>query len=322
MNKIIRLAAVQMEHIAGDKDANFEKISRFVKEAAKSNVDIIAFPECCITGYWFLRKLSKDEITELAEPIPDGPSVKVLMNFAKEYNITVGAGFIENAKDGRLYNAYVAAMPDGTIRVHRKLHCFISEFMDSGSEYTVFDTPCGCKVGILTCYDNNIVENVRITALKGAQVLLAPHQTGGCNSPDPNTMGLVDRVLWDDRKNSPKALEKEFYGPKGRGWLMRWLPGRAHDNGMYLVFSNGVGMDDNEIRTGNAMILDTYGRIMNETWKGDDDMVIADADLSAIECSTGRRWIKTRRPKMYESIAQPTGYEEDTRKVRFDKKGI
>ena len=35
--------------------------------------------------------------------------------------------------------------------------------------------------------------------------------------------------------------------------------GAAHDNGMFLLFSNGVGIDDNEVRTGNAMILDPYG---------------------------------------------------------------
>jgi predicted amidohydrolase len=43
---------------------------------------------------------------------------------------------------------------------------------------------------------------------------------------------------------------------------MRWLPARAHDNGLFLLFSNGVGADDDEVRTGNAMILDPYGRII------------------------------------------------------------
>ncbi len=32
---------------------------------------------------------------------------------------------------------------------------------------------------------------------------------------------------------------------------MRWLPSRAHDNGVFYLFSNGVGLDDDEIRTGN-----------------------------------------------------------------------
>jgi predicted amidohydrolase len=135
-------------------------------------------------------------------------------------------------------------------------------------------------------------------------------------------MGLVDRALWENRQDDPEAIEAELRGPKGRDWLMRWLPTRAHDNGLFLVFSNGVGVDDDEIRTGNAMILDPYGRILAETWKAGDDMVVADLDASLPGVSTGRRWIKTRRPALYEPLAVPTGLEQDTRTVRFDKKGV
>ncbi len=141
---------------------------------------------------------------------------------------------------------------------------------------------------------------------------------GGCKLKDVNTMGLVERKLWDDRKNNPEAIEAEFRGPKGREWLMRWLPSRAHDNGMFLIFSNGVGVDDDEIRTGNAMILDPYGRILAETCKADDDMVTADLDASLLEQCTGKRWIRTRRPELYGPLTVPTGCEQDTRKVRFE----
>ena len=54
------------------------------------------------------------------------------------------------------------------------------------------------------------------------------------------------------RQQNPEAIEAEFKGPKGRQWLMTWLPSRVHDNGLFLTFSNGVGLDDNEVRTGNA----------------------------------------------------------------------
>ena len=103
---------------------------------------------------------------------------------------------------------------------------------------------------------------------------------------------------------------------------MRWLPSRAHDNGMFVVFSNGIGVDDDEIRTGNAMILDPYGRILAETCKAGDDMVVAELDGSLLERCTGRRWIKTRRPELYEPLTVPTGMEEDTRSVRFSQNGI
>ena len=322
MKSSVRVAAVQFEHAPGDKQANLDKIRDFVNRAAQAGVDIITFPECCITGYWFLRRLGRDKLIELAEPVFDGPSSQNLVSLAKQHNMTIGAGLVELAEDQCLYNTYVVAIPNGDCHSHRKLHAFVSEFISSGSEFTVFDTPHGCRVGVLTCYDNNIGENVRITALQGAEVLLAPHQTGGCKSPDPYTMGLVDRTLWEDRHSNPRAVEDELRGPKGRGWLMRWLPTRAHDNGVYLVFSNGVGVDDDEIRTGNAMIIDPYGRILAETWKAADDMVVADLDAGLPDVSTGRRWIRTRRPELYSPLTVPTGVERDTREVRFDGEGV
>jgi len=318
----VRAAAVQFEHAPGDKRANLDKIRGFVKGAARQGVEIIAFPECCITGYWFLRHLSRHELVELAEPVFDGPSSRALLTLAVENQMTIGAGLVEIEEDGQMYNTYVVAMPNGECRRHRKLHAFVSEFVSSGSEYTVFDTPHGCRVGVLTCYDNNIGENVRITALQGAEILLAPHQTGGCKSPDPHTMGLVDRALWEDRHNNPASIEAELCGPKGRGWLMRWLPTRAHDNGVFLVFSNGVGVDDDEIRTGNAMIIDPYGRILVETCRAGDDIVMADLDATLLDVSTGKRWMKTRRPELYAPLSVSTGAERDTREVRFDGEGV
>jgi N-carbamoylputrescine amidase len=320
--KRIRVASVQFEHKPNDKNANFEKIESFVDKASLEKVEIIAFPECCITGYWHLRHLSRPEMEALAEPIGTGPSTRRLMALSKQSGMTIGAGLIEISDDRVLYKAYVVAMPDGQWRCHRKMHAFVNANITCGSEYTVFDTPHGWRVGVLICYDVNIIENVRITALRGAEILLAPHQTGGCSSINPNTMGLVDRALWDRRDVDAEAIEQELRGPKGREWLMRWLPSRAHDNGMYLVFSNGVGVDDDEIRTGNAMILDPYGRILAETWRAGDDMVVADLNDALLEECTGRRWIRTRRPELYHELTVRMGFEVDTRTARFDKKGI
>lgn len=313
----IRVAAVQFEHAPGDKEANLAKVRRFARRAAEEKAEIVVFPECCLTGYWHLRHLSRPDLEALAEPIPAGPSTRALIALSRDLGLTLGAGLIEAGDDGKLYNAYVVAMPDGQWRRHRKIHAFISPYVSSGSEYTVFDTPHGCRAGVLTCYDNNIGENVRVTALMGTEVLLAPHQTGGCALKDPHTMGRVERSLWDNRHRDPAAIEAEFHGPKGRGWLMRWLPTRAHDNGLFLVFSNGVGVDDDEVRTGNAMILDPYGRVLAETWQADDVMVVADLDASLPVNSTGRRWMQTRRPELYGPLTVPTGNEQDTRTLRF-----
>lgn len=317
----IRVAAVQFQHAAGDVAANLATIERFTRQAAERQVELIVFPECCISGYWHLRKLSRDEMVALAQRVPEGPATQKLLALSRELHMTIGAGLLEIDAAGKLYNSFAVAMPDGRWAVHRKLHVFVSEFLTPGDCYTVFDTPHGCRVGVLICYDNNLVENARITALQGAEILLAPHQTGGCRSGSPCAMGPIDVQLWEDRGQNPAALQAEFQGDKGRGWLQRWLPARAHDNGMFLVFANGVGRDDDEVRTGNAMILDCYGRTLAESRAIGDDIVIADLDASLRERATGVRWIKARRPELYGPLTTPTGRERDTRSVRFEYEG-
>ena len=313
----IRVASVQFEHKSGDKSYNLDRVRHFVGEAAKSGAEIIVFPEMCLTGYWHVRKLSRADVAALAEPVPYGPSTQELMRLSREHGMTICAGLIERGDDDKFYNASVVAMPDGRWARHRKMHEFVSEFIADGDQFTVVDNPHGCRVGVLICYDNNIIENARANALMGAEILLSPHQTGGCNSVSPHAMKPVDPQIWARRNEDPAACEAELCGPKGRGWLMRWLPSRAHDNGMFLIFSNGIGPDDDEIRTGNAMILDPYGRIIVESRAARDDMVVADLDASLIETSSGRRWLRARRPELYAGLIQPTGNEKTTRRVRF-----
>jgi predicted amidohydrolase len=319
--KTLRAAAVQFQHAPGEKGTNLATIRGFVERAAGEGVELIAFPECCVSGYWHLRKLSRDDLAALAECVPDGPTTRAAAELSRQHRMTIGVGLVELASDGRLFNTYVVAMPDGNVRAHRKLHAFVSEFLSNGEAFTVFDTPHGWRMGVLICYDNNIIENARATALAGAEILLAPHQTGGCRSGSPFAMSAIDVALWQNRHREPEALRREFAGVKGREWLMRWLPSRAHDNGMFLLFANGVGQDDDEVRTGGAMILDPYGRILAESTALEDDMVIADLDAGLRERATGVRWIKARRPELYGSLSTPTGKEQDTRTVRFEYGG-
>ncbi|MBN8246714.1 MAG: acyltransferase [Verrucomicrobia bacterium] len=316
---MLRVASIQMESLPGDTEANFARVAALARAAADRGARLAVFPECCLTGYWFLRHLGADALAALAEPVPSGPLIRRLRGLAGDLGISIGAGLVEAGDDGHCYNAYVVALPDGTWHRHRKLHAFEHEAIRSGSSVTVFDLPGGWRVGVLICYDCNLVENVRLTALQGADLLLAPHQTGAVRSRNPHLMGVIDRQLWENRHADPGSIEREFRGEKGRGWLMRWLPSRAHDNGMFLAFSNGVGVDDDEIRTGNAMILDPYGRVLAESGRAADDLVVADLDHGLLAEATGRLWMRARRPDLYGPLAMPTGNERDTRTLKFQE---
>src|SRR5947208_14722130 len=115
----IRVATVQFQHAAGDKAYNFGRIRHFVTEAARARVELIAFPEMCLTGYWHMRKLSRTAFEALAEPVPDGPSMRDLLDLSRQHGLTIGAGLLERAPDGGRYNAYVVAMPGRAWALHR-----------------------------------------------------------------------------------------------------------------------------------------------------------------------------------------------------------
>ncbi len=316
MNKKLKVATTQFNHKAGDKEYNLSIIETMTKKASKEGVQIICFPEMCITGYWNVRKLSRLEIEKLSEDGLTGSSVLKLKELSVKYNIIIGAGIIEKTEEGNLYNSYVVTQPDRETKLHRKLHCFISEFMDSGDSYTVIETSHGIKIGILICWDNNLIENVRITALLGADILLSPHQTGGCKNRSNRVLGEIDQKIWENRDINPGAVLKEFQSIKGREWLLRWLPSRAHDNGIFIMFSNGVGRDDDEIRTGNAMLINCDGEIIEESESIKDDIVIGEFNMNLLEDSLGRNWIKGRRPELYGEIIK---IKEDKKDIRLLK---
>ena len=71
----IRVAAAQFEHRNNDKAYNLARIEELTRRAVEQGAEIVSFHECSISGYTFLQHLSRDELAELAEPVPDGPSV-------------------------------------------------------------------------------------------------------------------------------------------------------------------------------------------------------------------------------------------------------
>ena len=291
------IASIQFENASGDKSYNLEIIRRF---AATSGCRVIAFHECSITGYTFARRLSKDELLAIAEPVPSGPSTQELIKIAHDTGTVLLAGLFERDDNGKIYNTYICVDGAGLLARFRKIHPFINEHLSPGNEYVVFDL-LGWKCGILICYDNNVTENVRATALLGAEIIFMPHVTMCTPSTRPGA-GFVEPKLWLNRLEDPTSLRSEFNGLKGRAWLMKWLPARAYDNGVYVVFSNPIGMDDDQLKNGCSMILDPFGDILAECTKLGDDMAVARCTKDKLELAGGHRYRKARRPELYSSI--------------------
>jgi 5-aminopentanamidase len=298
--KPITVSSAQFEHRSGDKAYNLSVMDDLAGQASTQGSQAIAFHECSVTGYTFARKLNNKELLDLAEPIPGGESTEALIRIATKNDIAVFAGLFENDDEGNIYKAYVGVDKTGVIAKHRKLHPFINPNIKPGNTYTVFELH-GWKCGILICYDNNIIENVRATVLLGSDVIFMPHVTMCTPSPRPGA-GFVDPELWHNRKNDPDTLRTEFNGLKGRAWLMKWLPARAYDNGVYVVFSNPIGMDDDQLKNGCSMILDPFGDIIAECTHLDHDIATATLSPDKLYDAGGYRYRMARRPELYAEV--------------------
>jgi predicted amidohydrolase len=296
----IKIASAQFENRSGDKAYNLSVIDRLSQQAAVQGAHMIAFHECSITGYTFARHLNKQQMIDLAEYIPDGESTNKLIALARKNNIAILAGLFEKDSDDKLYKAYICVTKDGLVAKYRKLHPFINPHLTPGDQYCVFEL-YGWKFGILICYDNNVIENVRATTLLGANAIFMPHVTMCTPSTRPGA-GFVDPALWKNKEADPTSLRLEFDSMKGRGWLMKWLPARAYDNAIYAIFSNPIGMDDDQLKNGCSMIIDPFGDILAECRTLGDDFVIATLTPEKLTQAGGYRYIKARRPELYKDI--------------------
>lgn len=319
--KNLKIATAQFENKNGDKNYNLSVIEKLSQKASVEGCDVISFHECSITGYTFTRNLSKEQMIDLAEVIPTGESILKLIEIAANNNIVILAGLFEKDENDNLFKAYVCVDKNGLVAKYRKLHPFINPYLTAGDCYCIFEIE-GWKCGILICYDNNIIENVRATKLLGADIIFMPHVTMCTPSTRPGA-GFVAPQLWENREADPTSLRLEFDGMKGRDWLMKWLPARAYDNAIYTVFSNPIGMDDDQLKNGCSMIIDPFGDILAECRTFDDSF--ATAVLTPEKCiqAGGNRYIKARRPELYKDIiGQDHNSEQNVVWLKSDKKNI
>src|ERR1700751_4422034 len=165
----IRVAAVSMNGFLGQPERVLNNIARWCERAAAEQAELVLFPELVVHGH------CTPNSWELAEPVPDGPSVRRLVDLARQFRPVLCVGLSEKERD-IVYNTQVLVGPDGFIGKQRKLHLSRDEvlYYKGGRDITVFDLG-KCKVGTIICYDNQFPEVARILALRGADVLLMPH---------------------------------------------------------------------------------------------------------------------------------------------------
>ncbi|KKL60955.1 hypothetical protein LCGC14_2200160, partial [marine sediment metagenome] len=200
----VKIAAAQFQPVHVDKEANLATIAEMTAEAAGAGAEIVCFQEQTVVAYslWgpdtSRERAGDGEVVEpgrvtpawglpgvhpyeVAEAVPDGPSVQRLIQIAGDNKVIVTAGLPELRRDNAVYNTYVIVSGDGLIGKYSKCHCVPGvefAYFKQGNALPVFDLG-KVRVGVLICYDNHLPEAHRILAINGAHAILMPHVTAG-----------------------------------------------------------------------------------------------------------------------------------------------
>jgi len=267
----MKIALVQMESLLDRPAENLAKMARFIAAAAARGAKMICFPEMSVSGY-------SHQAGQVTAETVGGESGKRLSQLADRHGVTVLAGLAEKVAGEKPYISQLVAAPGGSLEVYRKTHLGKKESASyqPGNQLPVFPTPAA-TIGVEICWDLHFPEVSTILALKGCEIIFAPHA-----SP---------RVVADRRE----------------AWL-KYLPARAYDNAVFLAACNLTGDNGSgKHYCGGAMVIDPRGRIVGEVFTNHDEMLVVDLDASLInkirrqegQGMSENFYLRSRRPELY-----------------------
>ena len=264
------------------KKVMIDKHMALIEEAAGKGVQVLCLQELFYGPYFPAEQDSR--WYELAEPVPDGPTVRLMQEVAKKHGMVMVVPVYEEDNTGVLYNTAAVLDSDGTyLGKYRKTHIphlapgYWEKFYfrPGNIGYPVFATRVG-KVGVYICYDRHFPEGARALGLNGAEIVFNPSAT---------VAGLSE-YLW--------RLEQ---------------PAHAVANGYFVGAVNRVGRErpwDIGEFYGNSYFCDPRGQIIAQGPRDEDQVVVADLDLDMIrEVRHTWQFFRDRRPDTYQGLVTP-----------------
>jgi predicted amidohydrolase len=262
----LRLALSQFGSQLGDVDANLGHMRGLVRAAAKDGAGLICFPELCLSGYLLTAEEYSPELLRAT-----AEAGRALASDSAALNVTIVYGTPVRTGDGRLRNAVVHQSPDGRRLDYLKTHLAAPEqlLFAAGDEFVVDDA----GVGLACCYDLAFPEAVRVIALSGARVLLAP-------------------MAWEVQ----------------RGFVMRrFATCRAVENIVYVVCVNQSGTVGELEFMGLSCVIDPLGEMVVDL-ANDTEFALVEIDLDLVrrlrDGSDARTYplYSHRRPELYRTL--------------------
>jgi len=286
MPRIIKAGLIQAHNVASAdasigeiKKANLDNQMKLVEEAAKQGVQMLCFQEIFTTPYFCAEQQTR--WYEAVEKVPDGPTVKLMQEVAKQHGMVLIVPIYEEEQTGIYYNTAAVIDADGKyLGKYRKTHIphvapgFWEKFYfrPGNLGYPCFDTAFA-RIGVYICYDRHFPEGARCLGLNGAEIIFNPSAT---------VAGLSE-YLW--------KLEQ---------------PAHAVANGYFVGAINRVGTEApwniGEFY-GQSYFCDPRGQIIAEGSRDQDELVVAELDMDKIrEVRNTWQFFRDRRPDLYDPI--------------------
>lgn len=263
------------------RDKMIEAHLPLIDKAAKQGVQVLCFQEVFTQPYFCPSQDKK--WYDSAENIPDGPTTKLMQEYAKKHSMVIVVPIYEEDMPGVFYNTAAVIDADGSyLGKYRKNHIpdtapgFWEKlyFKPGNLGYPVFNTAY-CKLGVYICYDRHFPEGWRALALNGAEYIVNPSATVKGKS----------QYLWE--------LEQ---------------PASAAANGVYIGAINRVGNEapwDDQMGDfyGSSYIVNPKGQIEAQASEDKDELLVHEIDLDMIrEVRKGWQFFRDRRPETYDEL--------------------
>jgi beta-ureidopropionase len=289
MPRIVRCSLIQaMNVLTPDhpfdsvKQAMIEKHAGYIAQAAAAGAQIVCLQEIFYGPYFCAEQQTR--WYEFTEPVPEGPTVRLMEGLARQYGIALIVPIYEVEQEGIYYNT--AAVIDNRgqyLGKYRKSHIpqvapgFWEKFYfrPGNLGYPVFDLGFA-RIGVYICYDRHFPEGARALGLNGAEIVFNPSAT---------VAGLSE-YLW--------KLEQ---------------PAHAAANGFFIGAINRVGMEApwniGEFY-GSSYFCDPRGQIFAQASRDRDEVLTADLNLDIIsEVRKIWQFFRDRRPDTYDVLVRP-----------------
>jgi len=289
LERVVRCGLIQAGNVRSPEDATLSEVREamvekhlgLIAEAGQREVRMLCLQELFYGPYFPAEQETR--WYDLAERIPDGPTVRLMQEQAKKHRMVMVVPIYEEETTGVYYNTAAVIDADGSyLGKYRKAHiphckpAFWEKFYFKPGNlgYPVFETRYG-RVGVYICYDRHFPEGGRLLGLHGAEIVFIPSAT---------TSGHSDN-LWRIEQTALAIANGYFVGTINRvGREAPWSFGEFY---------------------GSSYFCNPYGEILAQASRDRDELLVADLDLSTIEKVRAHwQFYRDRRPDSYGEIAR------------------